>query len=205
MPYPKLSRLMAAGVFLLALAHVAQASEADPTVAQEILALDMAWGEAAAKGDGPLLEKLLAGELYHVHASGNSEGKAAYIEALASGKRKHDPIVPQEVQVRVYGETAVSTGKFKMVAYKEGMPKPMVDQTNLYTHVWRKSPTGWQLVLHQATAEGGMKMGGMKHEGMDHSAMGHEGMKPGSMEHGAMKPGSMGHEGMNHGAMPPGK
>lgn len=186
----KLFCLMAAGLFFLAISNPVMASEQDLAVEKEIQALDMAWGEAAAKGNGPVLDKLLSEELYHVHASGNSEGKAAYIDALVSGKRKHDPIVPQEVQVRVYGETAVSTGKFKMVAYKEGMPKPMVDQTNVYTHVWRKSPTGWQLVVHQATAEGGMKMGGMNHEGM---------------KQGTMEPKVMGHDGMNHGGMTPGK
>jgi uncharacterized protein involved in copper resistance len=83
-----------------------------------------------------------------------------------------------------------------MVAYKKGMPKPMVDQVNVYIHVWRKTPTGWQLAVHQATAEGGMKMmPGMKHEGMNH-----KGMAPGSMDHGAME-----HEGMNHGGMTPSK
>jgi ketosteroid isomerase-like protein len=188
--------MMTAGLFVFAVSIPAMASDQNTAVEKEIQALDMTWGEAAAKADGKTLDKLLADDLHHVHASGNIETKAAYIDSLVSGKRKHEPIVPQEVKVRVYGDTAVSTGKFKMVAYKEGMPKPMVDQVNVYIHVWRKTPTGWQLAVHQATAEGGMKMmPGMKHEGMNH-----KGMTPGSMDHGAM-----GHEEMNHGGMTPSK
>lgn len=189
MIYRKLFRMMTAGLFVLAISIPAMANDQNTPVEKEIQALDMAWGQAAAKGDSIVLGKLLADDLYHVHASGNIESKATYIDSLVSGKRKHEPIVPQEVNVRVYGDTAVSTGKFKMVAYKEGMPKPMVDQVNIYTHVWQKTPQGWQLKVHQATAEGGMKMPGMDH-----------GMSPGSMDHGAM-----GHEGMNHGGMTPGK
>ena len=190
MIYRNLFRMMTAVLFVFAGSIPAIASDQNATVEQEILALDMAWGQAAAKGDGAVLGKLLADDLYHVHASGNIETKAAYIDSLVSGKRKHEPIIPQEVKVRVYGDTAVSSGKFKMVAYKEGMPKPMVDQVNVYVHVWRKSPTGWQLAVHQATAEGGMKM----MPGMDHGAM-----TPGKMDHGAM----MGHEGMSHEGMTP--
>ena len=172
MIYRKLFRMLTAGLFVLAASIPAMASDQNTPVEQEIQALDMSWGQAAAKADGTVLGKLLADDLYHVHASGNIETKATYIDSLVSGKRKHEPIVPQEVKVRVYGDTAVSTGKFKMVAYKEGMPKPMVDQINVYVHVWRKTPTGWQLAVHQATAEGGMKMmPGMDHEGMNHKGM----------------------------------
>jgi ketosteroid isomerase-like protein len=185
MIYRKLFRMLTAGLFVLAVSIPAMASDQNAPIEKEILALDMSWGQAAAKADGIVLGKLLADDLYHVHASGNIETKATYIDSLVSGKMKHEPIVPQEVKVRVYGDTAISTGKFKMVAYKEGMAKPMVDQVNVYVHVWRKTPTGWQLAVHQATAEGGMKMPGM--------------------DHGAMPPGAMGHEGMNHGGMTPSK
>jgi ketosteroid isomerase-like protein len=193
MVYRKLFRMLTAGLFVLAASIPAMASDQNAPVEKEIQALDMSWGQAAAKADGTVLGKLLADDLYHVHASGNIETKAAYIDSLVSGKRKHEPIVPQEVNVRVYGDTAVSTGKFKMVAYKEGMPKPMVDQVSLYTHIWQKTPHGWRLVVHQATAEGGMTMpSGMNHGGMDRGAKG-----KGGMDHGTMGQGAMDHDRMN--------
>ncbi|MHB8770018.1 MAG: nuclear transport factor 2 family protein [Syntrophales bacterium] len=182
MTLQQLFRIMIIVVLAIAVSTSALANDKSRNVAQEIQALDMAWGEAAAKGDGAALNKLLADDLYHVHASGNIEDKTAYINSLVSGKRKHAPIVPQQVRVRVYGDTAVSTGKFKMVAYKEGLAKPMVDQVNLYTHIWQKTPHGWRLVVHQATAEGGMTMpSGMNHGGMDRGAKGQ-----GAMDHDRM-------------------
>lgn len=148
-------------------------------VEQEIMSLDKQWGEAAAKGDAAVLNKLLSDTLYHVHATGRVESKTEYVDSLVSGMRKHDPIIPMKVQVRVYGDTAVSTGQFKMVAYKKGMDKPMVNQINLYTHVWTKTKDGWKLTVHQATAEAsGMPMGGQMKPGMQPQP----GMQPGMMQ-----------------------
>jgi ketosteroid isomerase-like protein len=150
------------------------------SVEDEIMALDKQWGEAAAKGDAAVLNKLLADNLHHVHATGRIEGKAEYIDSLESGMRKHDPIVPMKIKVRVYGDSAVSTGRFKMVAYKQGMEKPMVNQINLYTHVWNKTKDGWKLTVHQATADASampMMKPGMMQPGMQPPA----GMQPGMM------------------------
>lgn len=146
------------------------------SIEEEIIVLDKQWGEAAGKGDVATLNKLLADNLYHVHATGRIEGKADYIDSLESGLRRHDPINPMKVQVRVYGDTAVSTGRFRMVAYRKGMEKPMVNQINLYTHVWNKTKDGWKLTVHQATADtSAMPMGGQMKPGMQPQT----GMMPG--------------------------
>lgn len=173
-----ITRILTLSLLALALALPAAAAENQAVVEQEILALDKLWGEAAAKGDAATLNRLLADNLHHVHATGRIEGKAEYIDSLESGMRRHDPIVPMKVKVRLYGDTAVSTGRFKMVAYRQGMDKPMVNQVNIYTHVWVKTPQGWQLTVHQATADSPMPMGapmkpGMMPGGMDHGGMGH--------------------------------
>lgn len=165
--------LLVAALSLPALAdhHMKPAS----SVEHEIMLLDKQWGEAAGKGDSATLNKLLDDKLHHVHATGRIEGKDEYVDSLESGMRKHDPIVPTQVQVRVYGNVAVSTGQFKMVAYRKGMDKPMVNQINLYTHVWVKTAGGWRLTVHQATAQSaGMPM-----------------MKPGTQPQPGMQPGMM--------------
>lgn len=170
-------------IFITCLSVVCLAAPAFAgSVEEEIIALDKQWGEAAAKGDAAVLNKLLADDLHHVHATGRIEGKAEYVDSLESGMRKHDPIVPMKIKVRVYGDTAVSTGRFKMVAYRQGMDKPMVNQINLYTHVWNKTKEGWKLTVHQATA--------------DASAM--QMMKPGMQPPAGMKP----RPGMQPGMMP---
>lgn len=174
-----ITRILTLSLLALALALPAAAAGNQAAVEQEIQALDKLWGEAAAKGDAAVLNRLLADNLHHVHATGRIEGKADYIDSLESGMRRHDPIVPMKVNVRVYGDTAVSTGRFKMVAYRQGMDKPMVNQVNVYTHVWVKTPQGWQLTVHQATADSPMPMGAP--------------MKPGMMPGGHMDHGGMGH------------
>jgi len=148
-------------------------------IEQEIMQLDKQWGEAAAKGDATTLNKLLDDNLHHVHATGRIEGKDEYVDSLESGMRKHDPIVPMQIAVRVYGNVAVSTGQFKMVAYRKGMDKPMVNQINRYTHVWVKTANGWKLTVHQATADASAMP--MMKPGMQPGMQPPAGMQPGMM------------------------
>ena len=72
MIYRKLFRMLTAGLFVLAVSIPAMASDQNAPIEKEILALDMSWGQAAAKADGTVLGKLLADDLYHVHADRKS-------------------------------------------------------------------------------------------------------------------------------------
>ncbi len=140
-------------VVILALPALASQQTKESTAQQQIMLLDKQWGEAIYRRDTATLGQLLADNLYHVHATGRVADKTAFIDSLEDGMRRHDPIVPMKVQVRLYGDVAVSTGRFRMVAYRKGMDSPMVNQIILYTHVWVKNNEGWKLVVHQATPE----------------------------------------------------
>jgi ketosteroid isomerase-like protein len=136
--------LLIAGVMLLPVqAHSPKVSKED------ILKVEQAWADAVFKGDVEALEKLLADNISYIHGTGLVETKAQFIEQLRSGNRKFlAPIVPEEVDVRVFGDTAIVTGKFTLKVLSRGKE---ITGVNRFTHVFARVGKQWQLVAHQAT------------------------------------------------------
>ncbi len=95
------------------------------------------------------LEKLLAPEFTYVHSSGVLDTKAAYIDAIKSGKTKYKSITPEEVSARTFGDVSVVNGKSTVVL----LPPDGKEVTILirYTDVWVKRDGRWQMVSWQST------------------------------------------------------
>ena len=62
------------------------------------------------RADREVLEQLLADDLTYVHTSGRVETKSQFINSIASGEILYRSIDREDVQVRIYGATAVVTG-----------------------------------------------------------------------------------------------
>jgi ketosteroid isomerase-like protein len=58
---------------------------------------------------------------------------------------KFQSITTDEVQVRIYGDTAVETGLSTMVGQDEGK---VVPRDNRFTRVWVKQEGNWRLVAN---------------------------------------------------------
>jgi ketosteroid isomerase-like protein len=67
---------------------------------------------------------------------------------MRSGTVKYESIEPRDVQVRVYGNTAVITGagRFRVTARGEKL-----DNQLRYTNVWVLRDGRWQMVSWQST------------------------------------------------------
>ncbi|MBM4326454.1 MAG: DUF3225 domain-containing protein [Deltaproteobacteria bacterium] len=127
-----------------------QAQAHSPKVSKEdVRKLEQAWADAVFKGDVEALEKLLADNINYIHGTGLVETKAQFIEQLRSGNRKFlAPIVPEEINVRTFGDTAIVTGKFTLKVLSRGKE---ITGVNRFTHVFAKVGKEWQLVAHHAT------------------------------------------------------
>jgi ketosteroid isomerase-like protein len=99
------------------------------------------FNEAARKGDGPALEKLLSEDLVYVHSNANVENKAACIAALLKGKP--DFQLADNVSVKVYGNTALVHGKMTANVAQNGAPAKI--QLDLM-QVWVMQGKQWQMV-----------------------------------------------------------
>jgi hypothetical protein len=68
------------------------------------------WRQGAIKQDKKLLERYLADDLVYMHGGGKTETKAEYIANVLTGPSHYESMTPSEINVRIYGKTAVLTG-----------------------------------------------------------------------------------------------
>jgi ketosteroid isomerase-like protein len=113
-----------------------------------VLAAMEAWRQAMISRDKAGLETLYAPELSYFHSNGKLETKAQAIEAVVNGKNRFESIELTDIAVRLYGKTALVTGKIGMRINSDGKVSPL---TLDVLHVWVKTSKGWQMVARHAT------------------------------------------------------
>jgi ketosteroid isomerase-like protein len=102
--------------------------------------------KAMIDDDVATLEAILADDLTYGHSSGVVDTKAAYLEALRSGKTKYQTFDRLQSAVRVYGETAVVTGTATLSLRGQAAPF-----TLRYTLVYVLRDRQWRMVAWQST------------------------------------------------------
>jgi len=102
------------------------------------------WLEANIHGDAKLAAQLLAEDYQGMTQSGAVEDKAQFVADVKAGGLRADSFYQDERSVRIFGETAVSTGRLSLKA-QDG-----ITQTR-YTRVYVKRQGRWQLIIMQTT------------------------------------------------------
>jgi ketosteroid isomerase-like protein len=118
---------------------------------EDILAADARRFDAMLQGDLAALEGLLAEDLTYTHSSGKAETRAQFLESLRSGKLRYLAASRSDVAVRVYGDTAVVTGRAEMKVSSQGQELTLPIR---FTEVWVKSGGAWKLAAWQSTRVG---------------------------------------------------
>jgi ketosteroid isomerase-like protein len=115
---------------------------------EEVLAADARRFAAMIQGDQAALDRLLADDLTYTHSSGQLETKAQFLESLRSGKLRYLSAERSDVAVRLYGDTAVVTGRAEVKVSTGGEEGVLPLR---FTEVWVKSGGGWKLTAWQST------------------------------------------------------
>jgi ketosteroid isomerase-like protein len=124
-------------------------SKAPKAAADEVVkAAELQRFEAAQKNDLDALDKLLADDLTYTHSTGMLQTKAQLLADLKSGKLQFKKIEPADLQVRVYGTTAIINGTAKVAVVSDGQAK---DINLRFTDVWVNRAGRWQMVAWQST------------------------------------------------------
>ena len=146
-----LSSMIAAVVFSLSLVTGAQAENAKVGVLSNSDALNTVerWATVVSQADMAGLNELLHPDYVHVHATALVESKAKFIEALQTGARKYDPIKIEDSNVRVFGSSAVVSGKFVLRATTRDR---VIEGVNRFMLLVVNTPNGLQIATFQATA-----------------------------------------------------
>jgi uncharacterized protein (TIGR02246 family) len=115
------------------------------SVEEAIRRLDNERIQAQIHADATALDRIYAADFIGVGPSGRVRTKAQVISDFTSGDLKFQSITTDEVQVRVYENTAVETGLSTMVGQDKGKAVP---SDTRFTRVWVKQQGHWRLVAN---------------------------------------------------------
>ena len=133
-------------VLMSLLVSSAQTPKDDAKVEQALRNLVRAWDEAYVKGDAAILDRLLADEFAFV----GGPKKAEYLASFKSRPADLvDSAVSTDIQVQVYGDTAVLVGLDTISG--KNKTGPYVGKW-LYMDVWIKRDGSWQCVKTYSSA-----------------------------------------------------
>jgi ketosteroid isomerase-like protein len=115
---------------------------------KEILALEERRFAAMIARDFEKLESMVHDQLRYTHSSGNTDGKASWLESMKSGRVKYKKAGCSEQKVQIYGDTALMTGRASIEVDIGGQPKAL---KLLFLNAWTRTPQGWKFVAWQST------------------------------------------------------
>ena len=114
--------------------------------AKEILAMDAKRYSAMINLDKKALRELLHGDMVYTHSSGAVDTKESYIAAMGK-KYRYSKARRTDQKVRIYGNTALLTGRAVLNVAVDGEPKVLKVS---FLCVWVKSVYGWRFAAWQS-------------------------------------------------------
>jgi ketosteroid isomerase-like protein len=115
------------------------------SVEETIRKLDNERIQAQIHADAATLDRIYAADFIGIGPSGTVRTKPQVISDFTSGDLKFQSITTDDVQVRVYGDTAVETGLSTMIGQDKGKTVP---RDSRFTRVWVKQQGQWRLVAN---------------------------------------------------------
>ena len=139
------SHLLLGFLVVFCVAGIAEAQTGN--VEQELMQLERDWCTANMKNDIAWFTRVFADDI----SLTGSTGKATKAQAIADAKaEKYTSCSVDQMQVRVYGDTAVVTGRSR-VAGTDAKGKPFPNPEALWTDTFVRRASGWQCVATQST------------------------------------------------------
>ena len=145
----KRTPIIAALVLSTVSSAIAQQQSARPRAAtsteQAVQQQDQERIHAQITADSLALRRIYADDFLGIGPTGVVRTKAEVIADFTSHALTYQSITTAEVRVRVYGNTAVQTGRSTMVGQDRGKAVPRDDR---FTRVWVMTAGRWQLVAN---------------------------------------------------------
>ena len=140
-------------VLCLALAHVAiqkpvSGAEAGDSSQEEIKQLEQERNQALLRGDTAALDRMTSGDYTFINQRGELRTKAEIVSGFKSGTYKYEARQISDLRVRVYGNTAIVTGR----AMQKGVENTKdYSGENRFRRVYVKQEGRWVSVALQVT------------------------------------------------------
>ncbi len=95
-----------------------------------------------------MLERILHEDYVHNRPNGVVEDRAQYLENRRQRRVAFESLVPDQMDVRVYGDTAIVTGRSTATGTDQD---GAMDEQRRWTRVLLRTDGSWQFVHFQAT------------------------------------------------------
>ena len=125
--------------------HPSARPRATTSAEQAVQQQDQERIRAQITADSVALRRIYADDFLGIGPTGVVRNKAEVIADFTTHALTYQSITTAEVRVRVYGHTAVETGRSTMVGQDRGKPVP---RDNRFTRVWVMTAGRWQLVAN---------------------------------------------------------
>jgi ketosteroid isomerase-like protein len=119
----------------------------DAPAVEALEQLEAEFHAASLKGDTAALERVWADEYTLTTPNGRVIGKAELLAMLRSGALKYEVLEPEGLEISVYGDAAVVTGR---VAVRAKVPGSFTNGHDRYLTVYVKRQGEWKQVATQA-------------------------------------------------------
>jgi ketosteroid isomerase-like protein len=127
---------------------VSNKADSAEVIEKEILHVEEVQDQAILKGDVKVLDRIYADDFAYMNQFGELIPRSQVLAGFRSGKARLSSMKHDDIQIRVYGDTVVLTGRSVGTFYYKGKVSP---GPRRFTNVYVKLGGRWQLVSHQAT------------------------------------------------------
>ncbi|APV48723.1 hypothetical protein BWI17_02910 [Betaproteobacteria bacterium GR16-43] len=104
------------------------------------------WDQAIVRKDRAAIESNMAEDFRQIDGAGNVETKKSFVDDLVSPQLTIDPYKVEEFDVRLYGDTALLSGRTRMTGKYDG--KPFASHYR-YIDIYVKRDGRWRIVSVQ--------------------------------------------------------
>ena len=122
--------------------------DADPAAVAEVRALELKLSDLIVQGNWNEYEKILASGYVRTTADGQSENREQILATLRSGEPRIVAMIPEEMEVSVYGDTAILTGNLTITARRDNKIR---ERHTRLTDVFIRRGGAWYLSATQMT------------------------------------------------------
>ena len=126
----------------------ARAASENGKVEQEIRRLERQWFESYVRGDRAAFDLIVADDAVMTYGNGKVGNKSEAIAEIKAPADASYSLTSDDVQVRLYGDTAIVTGR---VTEKGTFNGRSLNSQSRYTDVWVRRNGRWQVVAAQST------------------------------------------------------
>jgi len=124
------------------------AGQSNAEIVKQIHALEDRRCRAMIDADMKALEAIYADELIYTHSNASVDDKKSYLAGIKSGKFDYKSIKRPEENIRVFGDTAVVTGRAEISVRADGNDRQL---NSRYLVLWIKRNGAWQVAAWQST------------------------------------------------------